>query len=42
MKTANEEPPNVKFYYHNEYGRSAHFPGIVFFFSQKVPQQGMS
>ncbi|KAK7754734.1 hypothetical protein SLS62_003292 [Diatrype stigma] len=40
VKTANEEPPNVKFYYHNEYGRSAHFPGIVFFYSQQVPEQG--
>lgn len=40
VKTANEEPPHVKFYYHNEYGRSAHFPGILFFFSQIVPEQG--
>ena len=30
----------MKFYYHNEYGRSAHFPGILFFFSQIVPEQG--
>ncbi|VUC34357.1 unnamed protein product [Clonostachys rosea] len=40
VKTANEEPPNIKFYYHNEYGRSAHFPGILFFYSQQVPEQG--
>ncbi|KAL2835023.1 hypothetical protein BDW59DRAFT_177167 [Aspergillus cavernicola] len=40
VKTANEEPSDVKFYYHNEYGRSAHFPGVLFFFSQKVPKQG--
>ena len=40
VKTANEEPSHVKFYYHNEYGRSAHFPGILFFFSQVVPEQG--
>jgi hypothetical protein len=40
VTTANEGPPDVKFYYHNEYGRSAHFPGIVFFFSQQVPEQG--
>ncbi|CAH0057803.1 unnamed protein product [Clonostachys solani] len=40
IKTANEEPPNIKFYYHNEYGRSAHFPGILFFYSQQVPEQG--
>ncbi|QKX56949.1 uncharacterized protein TRUGW13939_04057 [Talaromyces rugulosus] len=40
VKTANEEPPHIKFYYHNEYGRSAHFPGILFFFSEVVPEQG--
>ncbi|KAJ5116097.1 hypothetical protein N7456_000445 [Penicillium angulare] len=40
VKTANEEPPDVKFYYHNEYGRSAHFPGVLFFFSQVVPESG--
>ncbi|KAL2212050.1 taud/tfda taurine catabolism dioxygenase [Sarocladium strictum] len=40
VKTANEEPPHVKFYFHNEYGRSAHFPGILFFNSQKVPDEG--
>jgi len=42
VKTANEEPPHIKFYYHNEYGRSAHFPGILFFFSEVVPEQGQS
>jgi hypothetical protein len=41
VKTANEEPPSVKFYFHNEYGRSAHFPGVLFFFSQQVPEQGL-
>lgn len=30
----------MKFYFHNEYGRSAHFPGILFFYAQKVPGQG--
>ncbi|KAF1847346.1 taud/tfda taurine catabolism dioxygenase [Cucurbitaria berberidis CBS 394.84] len=40
IKTANEEPPDVKFYYHSEYGRSAHFPGILFFYSQIVPESG--
>ncbi|KAF2495042.1 taud/tfda taurine catabolism dioxygenase [Lophium mytilinum] len=40
IKTANEEPPDVKFYYHSEYGRSAYFPGVLFFFSEKVPEQG--
>ncbi|KAJ5009055.1 Clavaminate synthase-like protein [Colletotrichum sp. SAR 10_99] len=39
VKTANEEPPTVRFYFHNEYGRSANFPGVLFFFSEKVPQQ---
>lgn len=42
VKTANEEPSHVKFYFHNEYGRSAHFPGILFFNSQKVPEEGKS
>lgn len=41
IKTANEEPPDVKFYYHSEYGRSANFPGILFFFSEIVPEQGI-
>ncbi|KAJ3955012.1 hypothetical protein N0V92_008478 [Colletotrichum tropicale] len=41
VKTANEEPPTVRFYFHNEYGRSANFPGVLFFFSEKVPQQGV-
>ncbi|KAL4787134.1 hypothetical protein BJX76DRAFT_345797 [Aspergillus varians] len=40
VKTANEEPSDVRFYYHNEYGRNAHFPGVIFFFSQRVPEQG--
>ncbi|SPO07563.1 uncharacterized protein DNG_10258 [Cephalotrichum gorgonifer] len=40
VKTANEEPSHVKFYFHDEYGRSAHFPGIVFFNSQIVPDEG--
>ncbi|CAI0651984.1 unnamed protein product [Colletotrichum noveboracense] len=40
VKTANEEPPTVRFYFHNEYGRSANFPGVLFFFSEKVPRQG--
>lgn len=40
MKTANEEPPDVKFYYHSEYRRSAHFPGVTFFYSQIVPDSG--
>ena len=40
IKTANEEPPDVKFYYHSEYGRSAHFPGVLFFYSQIVPESG--
>ncbi|CAK7218987.1 hypothetical protein SCUCBS95973_003668 [Sporothrix curviconia] len=40
VKTANEEPPDVKFYYHAEYGRSAHFPNVLFFFSEKVPAKG--
>lgn len=40
VKTANEEPPNVKFYFHNEYGRSAYFPDILYFCSEKVPEQG--
>ncbi|KAJ0350595.1 hypothetical protein COL154_013239 [Colletotrichum chrysophilum] len=39
VKTANEEPPTARFYFHNEYGRSANFPGVLFFFSEKVPQQ---
>ncbi|KAF1952908.1 Clavaminate synthase-like protein [Byssothecium circinans] len=34
VKTANEEPPDVKFSYHSGYGGSAHFPGILFFYSQ--------
>lgn len=42
MKTANREPPHVKFYFHNEYGRSAHFPGTLFFNSLKVPDEGES
>ncbi|KAI8207773.1 Clavaminate synthase-like protein [Colletotrichum sp. SAR 10_76] len=41
VKTANEEPPTVRFYFHNEYGRSANFPGVLFFFSEKVPQEGV-
>ncbi|KAJ0268135.1 hypothetical protein COL940_013680 [Colletotrichum noveboracense] len=41
VKTANEEPPTVRFYFHNEYGRSANFPGVLFFFSEKVPRQGV-
>ncbi|KAJ0361468.1 hypothetical protein COL26b_013694 [Colletotrichum chrysophilum] len=41
VKTANEEPPTARFYFHNEYGRSANFPGVLFFFSEKVPQQGV-
>ncbi|CAK7215433.1 hypothetical protein SBRCBS47491_002487 [Sporothrix bragantina] len=40
VKTANEEPSDVKFYYHSEYGRSAHFPNVLFFFSEKVPEKG--
>ncbi|CAK7224455.1 hypothetical protein SEUCBS140593_005575 [Sporothrix eucalyptigena] len=40
VKTANEEPSDVKFYYHSEYGRSAHFPGLLFFFSEVVPESG--
>ncbi|KAF5482988.1 Clavaminate synthase-like protein [Colletotrichum siamense] len=40
VKTANEEPPTVRFYFHNEYGRSANFPGVLFFFSEKAPQEG--
>lgn len=40
VKTANEEPPDVKFYYHSEYGRSAFFPGVLFFYSEKVPESG--
>ena len=40
VKTANEEAPDVKFYYHSEYGRSAHFPGVLFFYSEIVPQSG--
>ncbi|KAF5482930.1 Clavaminate synthase-like protein [Colletotrichum fructicola] len=39
VKTANEEPPTVRFYFHNKYGRSANFPGVLFFFSEKVPRQ---
>ncbi|KAF0317958.1 hypothetical protein GQ607_014808 [Colletotrichum asianum] len=27
VKTANEEPPTIRFYFHNEYGRSANFLG---------------
>ncbi|KAI8275932.1 hypothetical protein K4K60_008246 [Colletotrichum sp. SAR11_57] len=41
VKTANEEPPTVRFYFHNKYGRSANFPGVLFFFSEKVPRQGV-
>lgn len=40
VKTANEEPPHIRFYFHNEYGRSAHFPGVLFFNSQIVPEEG--
>jgi hypothetical protein len=40
VKTANEEPPDVKFYYHSEYGRSAHFPAVLFFYSDIVPHTG--
>lgn len=42
VKTANEEPPDVKFYYHTEYGRSANYPDILFFYSEIVPEQGLS
>lgn len=41
VKTANEEPPDVKFYYHTEYGRSADYPDILFFYSEIVPEQGL-
>ncbi|OBT60937.1 hypothetical protein VE03_09276 [Pseudogymnoascus sp. 23342-1-I1] len=40
VKTANEEPPDVKFYYHTEYGRSANYPDVLFFYSEIVPEQG--
>ena len=30
----------MRFYYHSEYGRSAYFPGILFFYSQIVPDSG--
>ncbi|KAF8852598.1 hypothetical protein BDZ45DRAFT_599619, partial [Acephala macrosclerotiorum] len=40
VKTANKEHLHVKFYFYNEYGRSTYFPGILYFFSEKVPDQG--
>ncbi|EFX02219.1 taud/tfda taurine catabolism dioxygenase [Grosmannia clavigera kw1407] len=40
VKTANEEPAHVRFYFHNEYGRSAYFPGALFFHAEKVPTEG--
>ncbi|KAL4981761.1 hypothetical protein BDW68DRAFT_73515 [Aspergillus falconensis] len=38
-KAANEEPPPIRFYYH-ECNWGAHFPGILSSFSQKDPQKG--
>ncbi|PLB52043.1 taud/tfda taurine catabolism dioxygenase [Aspergillus steynii IBT 23096] len=40
VKTASEVAPDKKFYYHNEYARSAHHPEIIFFYAQIVPEKG--
>ncbi|EXJ86317.1 hypothetical protein A1O3_03268 [Capronia epimyces CBS 606.96] len=40
IKTASEMPSNAIFHFHNEYARSAHFPELIFFWSELVPQQG--
>lgn len=42
IKTASENPPDAKFHFHNEYARSAHYPELIFFWSQKVPEQGFN
>lgn len=38
--TANEGPPNVRFYQHNEYARYNHFPSNINFFCNKVAPIG--
>jgi hypothetical protein len=40
IKTASELPSTTRLHFHNEYARSNHFPEIIFFFSEKVPEQG--
>lgn len=40
IKTASELPGTVSMHFHNEYARTNHFPEIVFFFSERVPEQG--
>ncbi|CAK7224395.1 hypothetical protein SCUCBS95973_005502 [Sporothrix curviconia] len=40
IKTASELPGSVSMHFHNEYARTNHFPEIVFFFSERVPEQG--
>lgn len=40
VKTASEMPPNAKFHFHNEYARTHHFPELIFFWSEQVPEQG--
>ncbi|GMM35414.1 hypothetical protein DASC09_027390 [Saccharomycopsis crataegensis] len=38
--TANEGPPNTRFYQHNEYARYFHFPSNIHFFSHKATKNG--
>lgn len=38
--TANEGPPSVRFYQHNEYARYNHFPSNIHFFCNKAPVSG--
>lgn len=38
--TANEGPPSVRFYQHNEYARYNHFPSNIHFFCNKQPAVG--
>lgn len=38
--TANEGPPTVRFYQHNEYARYTHFPSNIHFFCHKAPKLG--
>ncbi|EPE07168.1 taurine catabolism dioxygenase [Ophiostoma piceae UAMH 11346] len=40
IKTASELPGTVSMFFHNEYARTNHFPEIVFFYSERVPEQG--
>lgn len=38
--TANEGPPSIRFYQHNEYARYTHFPPYIHFFCSEAATQG--